>query len=317
MSLMVHRSLIRRALAAVLMPLAVAVSACARPAEQPPGLQQALAEIARAHHGKVALFAENLKTGETAGVHPDQVIKTASTIKLAVLIEGFHQVDAGKRRLDDRLTLRKEDQVPGSAVLAHLRAPAEITLQDALTFMVIFSDNTATNLAIDQLGLDQVNGRLRSLGLKDTWLYKKLYRPAEGPTPPDQKAYGFGKSTPRELAALMKAIVRCDLKDQALCEEMRRILRNQQYREAVPRYLESIDYSEIPSRIGSKTGALDDLRAEVAWIQGENADVIIAATTYDNEDERWTPDNEGYLTIARLAKAIVDAWDVKLAPVRQ
>lgn len=315
MTLMLH--LIRKAFTAVLLPLVLAASACARPAAQPPGLRQMLEQIARTHHGKVALFAENLKTGETAGLQPDQVIKTASTIKLAVLLEGFHQVDAGKRRLEDRISLRKEDQVPGSAVLAHLRAPAEITLQDALTFMVIVSDNTAMNLAIDQLGLDQVNARLRSLGLKDTWLYKKVYRPAEGPMPPDQKAYGLGKSTPRELATLMKAIVRCDLKDQALCAEMRRILRNQQYREAVPRYLETIDYSEIPSRIGAKTGALDDLRAEVAWIQGEDADVIIAATTYDNEDQRWTPDNEGYLTIARLAKAIVDAWGIKLSRARQ
>jgi beta-lactamase class A len=292
--------------------LALTLAACAGAPAPPPRLDEALSSIARSHHGNVALFAENLATGATAGVRPDEAVKSASTIKLAVLLEGFHQVDAGQKRLDDALALKPEDQVPGSAVLAHLRAPATITFQDALTFMVIVSDNTAMNLAIDHIGLPRVNARLLELGLRSTRLYKKVYRPAEGPMPPDQATYGLGKTTPREMAALMKVIARCDLKDRALCDAMRRILLNQQYREAIPRYLETIDYSEIPSRIGAKTGALDDLRADVAWIHGDNADVIIAAYTYDNEDKRWTPDNEGYLTIARLARAIVDAWGVRI-----
>jgi beta-lactamase class A len=294
--------------------LALTLAACAGAVtpQPPPTLDETLARIARSHRGNVALFAENLTTGATAGVRPDDVVKSASTIKLAVLLEGFHQIDAGQKRLDDALALKPEDQVPGSAVLAHLRAPATITFQDALTFMVIVSDNTAMNLAIDHVGLARVNARLSQLGLRSTWLYKKVYKPAEGPMPSDQPRYGLGKTTPREMAALMKVIARCDLKDRALCDAMRRILQNQQYREAIPRYLESLDFSEIPSRIGAKTGALDDLRADVAWIDGDNADVIIAAYTYDNKDERWTPDNEGYLTIARMAKAIIDGWGVQI-----
>ena len=128
--------------------------ALARPAEE-----ISLADVIRAVEGPIATVR---------GVRPDDVVKSASTIKLAVLLEGFHQIDAGQKRLDDALTLKPEDQVPGSAVLAHLRAPATITFQDALTFMVIVSDNTAMNLAIDHVGLARVNARLSQLGLQRT-----------------------------------------------------------------------------------------------------------------------------------------------------
>src|SRR5689334_18284710 len=69
-------------------------------------LQKQVDDIARQHHGKVALFAKNLNTGATVAINPDEIVQTASTIKLAALIEGFYQVKAGKKHLDDKVTLR-------------------------------------------------------------------------------------------------------------------------------------------------------------------------------------------------------------------
>src|SRR6185437_10736238 len=68
--------------------------------------------------------------------------------------------------------------------------PLDITFKDALTFMIIESDNTATNLVIDHVGLQNVNQRITQMGLKDTYLYKKVYKPATGPMPADQKKLG-------------------------------------------------------------------------------------------------------------------------------
>lgn len=303
---------------AFILSLVLAISGAATlHAQTSPQLQQELAAIVATHHGKVALFAENLKTGQTVGIDPDQVVQTASVIKLTILYEAMEQVREGKTHLDDKIVLKKTDQVPGSGILMFFDTPLTITLKDALTMMVIMSDNTATNLAIDHLGLSNIDARIEKLGLKNTYLYKKVFRPAEGPMPEDQKIYGLGKTTPREMAEVMKKIVTCDLaepglsstpQDPALCEVAMHMLTNQFYRDGVPRYIEGLDSTEAGSAIANKTGALDAVRNDVAAISSKDGLLILSIFTYDNQDHSWESDNEGEVTIAKLAKAIVSAW---------
>jgi beta-lactamase class A len=144
-------------------------------AQQPAPLRSQLQSIVAQHHGKVALFAENLQTHETVAISPDEPVQTASVIKLAILYEALEQVRAGKTHLDDKLTLKAADQVEGSGVLLFFDTPLPLTLKDALTLMIVMSDNTATNLVIDHLGLANIDARIAALGLKDTYLYKKVF----------------------------------------------------------------------------------------------------------------------------------------------
>jgi beta-lactamase class A len=281
------------------------------PSPETQALQSKLQAIAKQHHGKVALFAENLKTGQSVALNPDEVIQTASTIKLTALVEAAHQIKDGKKHLDDKVTLRPEDKVGGSGIFPFLRAPIQLSLEDVLTFMVVSSDNTATNLAIDQLGLANINARSKALGLQNTYLYKKVFKPAEGVLPPDQKKFGLGKTTAREMAKVIESIHNCEVGDEALCKTMIEMLKDQQYRESIPRYTESSDTSEVPSAIANKTGALDALRADVGIVYTKSGPIVISAYTYENKDQSWTPDNEGYLTIAKMAKAIVETWAPK------
>src|SRR5262249_21913334 len=152
---------------------------------------------------------------------------------------------------------------------------------------------------------------IAAMGLKNTYFYKKVFKPAEEPMPSDQKIYGLGKTTPREIGEMLASVERCDLSDAALCQKMLDILKNQQYREGVPRYIETSDTCEVASAIANKTGALDAFRADVSIVYTKSAKILISAFTYENSDQRWSPDNEGYLTIAKLSKAIVDAWAPK------
>jgi beta-lactamase class A len=85
-------------------------------------------------------------------------------------------------------------------------------------------------------------------------------------------------------------------------------LRNQQDRDSLPRYIESMDTSEHGSAIGNKTGALDQVRNDVALVAAKSGPIVIAAFTFDNADQRWNGDNEGEITLAKLGKAIVEAW---------
>jgi beta-lactamase class A len=157
-------------------------------------------------------------------------------------------------------------------------------------------------------------GRLR---LKNTWLYKKVGKPANGPMPGDQKKFGLGKTTAREMGALMQRIVTCQLgdstavpneADRAICGVTLHMLRSQFYRDGVPRYLEPIDSSEEGSAIANKIGALDAVRNDVDAVATKNGLIILSIFTWDNKDQSWTDDNEAYITTAKIAKAIVTTW---------
>jgi len=284
-------------------------------------LRAKLVEIAAAHHGKVALYAVNLATHTTVGLHADEEVQTASVIKLVILFEAMEQVRSGKAHWDEKITLPAGYGVGGSGVLTFFDAPLTLTLKDVLTMMIVMSDNTATDLAIDRLGIDNINGRIAWMGLQHTHLYKRIGKPATGPMPPDQPKFGLGKTTPREMAMLMQHIQQCDLtlpteavtaadvtRDKAICNVGVTMLRKQFYRDTIPRYLEKLDSSETGSGIASKTGSLDAVRADVAIVAGKSGPMVLSIFTYDNTDHSWTVDNEGEVTIAKLARAIVEAW---------
>lgn len=280
-------------------------------------LQAQLAQIAAQHKGKVAMFAEQLNTGKTVGLDPDKPVQTASVIKLTILFEAMEQIRAGKARWDEPIVLKPGDAVSGSGVLQFMDAPMTLTLKDALTLMVILSDNTATNLMFDRFGVDAVNQRIAWMGLKDTHLYKKIMKPATEPLPADFAKFGLGKTTPREMAKVMERIGRCELAgsgepalpgDAAICTVAINMLRNQFYRDTIPRYLETMDTTEEGSGIASKTGSLNAVRNDVAIVAGKSGPMILSIFTYDNKDHGWTVDNEAEVTIARLAKAIVERW---------
>lgn len=291
-------------------------------AQQDAQLNTQLAAIAQAHRGRVAIYAHNLKTGQTASLSPDTPVQTASVIKLGILLDAAEQIRSGHAMLEEKLTLTKDNQVPGSGVLAQLDTPLTLTLKDVLTLMVIVSDNTATNMAIDRLGLAHINSTLRAAGLKQTVLYKKVYKPAEGPMPADQPKFGLGKTTPREMASVMERLAECRLaldnanpaagappaSDGPICGAMLGMLRAQQDRNSLPRDIENLDTSEHGSAIGDKIGALDQVRNDVALIATKNGPIVISAFTWDNADQRWNGDNAGEQTLGKLGKAIVDRW---------
>jgi beta-lactamase class A len=291
----------------------------------PSPLQAQVEAIAAAHHGKVSLFAQNLQTGESVAIAPETPVQTASVIKLAILYEALEQIRVGKLHLDDRIAEAPADRVPGSGILTLLDAPLTLTFKDVLTLMIMMSDNAAANLAMDHVGIANVNDRMAKLGLANTYLYKKVFTPvAPGTTmPADQKKFGLGKTTAREMATLMSKFVQCDLAepghpaqptDEGLCAVALHMLHVQFYRSAIPRYLDGKPGTTGDS-IANKTGSLDAVRNDVAAISTRNGMVVISAFTYENADRSWGAEQEGELTIAKLARAILEAWSpAGLAP---
>lgn len=273
-----------------------------------------LQTIVAPYQGKVGLYALDLHSGKSVALDADTPVPTASVIKLTVLFEALKQIEEGRAHFGDRLTLQKSDDVQGSGVLQFFDTPLPLTLKDALTMMVIESDNTATNLVIDHLGgVNRVDDRIRWMGLQNTWLYKKVFLPPVGPQPPDQPKFGLGKTTPREIAEVMQRFVTCNLdapgssppesppQHRPICKAAMDMLENQQDQTGIPRYLPGLT-------VGNKTGAVDFVRNDVGVVFAKNWPIVISIFTHDLKDDRWTVDNPAYLLIARLAWSIVDAW---------
>jgi len=271
-------------------------------------LEKRLGELAASHQGSVALYAKNLATGESVSLDAERPVQTASVIKLSLMLQAFEQVKSGKLTLSAPVVLTKDNQVGGSGILNLMDPGLTLTLNDSITLMMTLSDNTATNMVIDVVGLRPTNEMLARMGLKNTYFYKKVFKPSEGPMPPDQKQFGLGKTTAKEMAQLMESIYRCDLADRSLCLQMITMMRNQQDHDMLPRYLTTSDSSEDLSPIADEVGALDDVRNDVALVYTKRGPIIISIFTYNNADKSWTPDNKAETLIGRMAKAIVDAW---------
>ncbi|HLI96856.1 MAG TPA: serine hydrolase [Candidatus Baltobacteraceae bacterium] len=276
---------------------------CAAPAsaQDDGALQDSLQALITPYHGKVALYAVDLRSGNQVAINADTPVPTASVVKLTILYDAIKTIQEGHASFADRLTLTKANQVEGSGVLTLFDTPLVVTLKDALTMMVVLSDNTATNLVIDRLGLKPIDDRIESLGLKNTWLYKKVFMPPPPNSPPDQKTFGLGKTTAREMAQVMDRFATCEGIPQNLCAAAISMLKNQMDRDAIPRYLGNLE-------VANKTGALDQVRNDVGIVYAKNGPIIISAFTYDNADQSWTSDNTAQLLIANLAKTIVDRW---------
>jgi beta-lactamase class A len=299
--------------------LALTMTATIHPTQRPaptaqasdrldPVMQNLVENLASHHHGKVALYAKALRTGQTVAIDADAPVNTASVIKLAIMLEAMYQVKEHRVELDDVLRLRKEDQVSGSGVLLLFRTPSDVHLETAIALMIAQSDNTAANLVLAHIGRDNVNTRLRTLGLPVTTSIRPVSRPNEGDQSPELKPFGIGRSTAREMARLLESIDRCDLGDRTLCARMIDILEHQFWRNGIPHYLEDADTTDVASHVASKTGSLNAVRNDVALVYTKDGPIVISAFTYDNADTSWTPDNEAELLIARLSRTIVTGW---------
>src|SRR5689334_545277 len=257
--------------------------------------------IVASFKGKVSLFAKNLDTGETYGLNPDERVRTASTIKIAVMIEAFARVAEGKARWTDEVILTKEKKVSGSGILNELSDGLKLTLRDAVNLMMILSDNTATNLVLDVLTTDAVNARMEALGFKNIKIMRKVGSGGESMAgkDPENKKYGLGMSTMREMVLVMEKLERGEIISPAVSKEMIELMKREQGRYAIGRDLWDVD-------MASKYGALDRLRSSIAILYTKHDRIAIAITCDDMPETIWSVDNPAYLLMARLSEVLVE-----------
>jgi beta-lactamase class A len=249
--------------------------------------------------GKVSLFAKNLDTGETYGLNADDRVRTASTIKIAVMVEAFARVAEGKAKWTDELVLTKEKKVSGSGVLQELSDGLHLTLRDGVNLMMLVSDNTATNLVLDVLTTDSVNARMEALGFKQIKILRKVGSGGDSMAgkDPNNKRFGLGFSTSREMVMLIEKIERGEVVNRATSKEMIELMKREQDHFAIGRSM-----WDVP--MATKYGALDRLRSAVGIIYSKKGRIAMAITCDDIPEINWSVDNPAYLLISDLSKTL-------------
>lgn len=249
--------------------------------------------------GKVYLFAKNLDTGVTYSFSGDERVRTASTIKIAVMIEAFTRVAEGRAKWTDELVLTKAARYGGSGVLPELGDGLRLTLRDCVNLMMTVSDNTATNLVLDYLTTDAVNARMNALGFKQTRIMRRIGGGGESKEgkEADNKRFGLGATTPHEMVQILEKLETGEIVNKAAAKEMIDLMKREQARYAIGR-----TNWDVP--MASKYGALDRLRSCVAILYSKNGRIAIAITVDDMPDVIWSVDNPGYLLMSRLGEVL-------------
>jgi beta-lactamase class A len=295
-----------RSYAAVLWLLLLSSSATALHAADPSQVQdgaqfhRSLLAIASRFGGHVTLAGVDLKTGEHFGLAPDRPVPTASIIKLPVMVEAFYQMNEAKLRWSQPVSMTAFDRVPGSGILQSLDPKMTLTLGDAITLMIDLSDNTAANIVIHQTSIPAVNARMRQLGLKHTILFGYVFH-ATKPETAGEKQFGLGETTADDMVRLLSLIQQHRILTPAACDQMLKILSQQQDNDAFPRYT-----AVFPGvSWAHKTGALDAVRNDVGVAETPAGPIVLAGFAYDSPDHQWTADNAALLVLARLAHAVL------------
>jgi len=282
------------------------------------GMKAQLEARIATHKGQVGLAVIDLASAETLSIRGDERFPTASNIKIAVLLELFTQVERGRISLSDPLTLLKIDQIGGSGILQYFDTPLELTVKDAATFMVNQSDNTATNLIVDKLGVRAVNERMDSLGYPATRLWAKVSRSRQTSIDPDSsRVFGLGVTTPMESARMFASMYKGEAVSAEASKQMITMARNQAwgYNE-IPRYLPS------GVVVAHKTGSVSATRNDCGIVftprprgktifdppQTGMRDYVVCVYTNENEDRGWQPvDNAAEVLIGDLSLIV---WKV-------
>lgn len=290
------------------------------------GWQQALEEVLTDSPGVFGVAAAHLETGKSAGNLDDQLFQLASAFKIPIMVTLMREVGAGKLRLDQRVSLKRDERVPGSGVLQELDAGATLTVKDLATLMTIVSDNYATDLVLELIGgIEQVTAHMHELGLKDIHLRHtcwQLLNHCVGMNEPAPSAAGFDEyerredtgeyeiildvsqptlennvATPADLNRLLIMIAQKEILTPASCDLMLDILRRQQYNSRLPFLLPE------GTKVAHKTGTVNAVVNDAGIIYLPNGKGMIAITVLSRG---VTEKSAAELTIARVARAIYD-----------
>lgn len=255
-------------------------------------LEATISDVDRNLDGVLAVAILDLTTGQKYLLRADEVLPTASSIKIAILAELYRQAQQGKLKLSDLYTLQSSDLVGGSGIASVLTPNVtRLTLRDVAGLMISVSDNSMTNVIIDRVGMENVNAMLDSLGLTHTRLRRKMM---------DLNAAGEGRenvATPREMMTLLENLYRGKVLNKSMTEDFFNLLSV---------HKESYIPRELPEdlRVANKPGELEGVRNDSGIVfAGKRPYVLSVMTTYLRRER------DGGEAIVKISNAAYQMFD--------
>ena len=264
-------------------------------------LQNKITNLLEGFKGEAGAYVYDLTKNKIAAVNADTIYPTASMVKIPILIGVMHKINKGELNYHQAMTYTDSlFYSEGDDMLASYKSGEKIDLAKVLMLMMSTSDNAASlwlqglagggvliNKYMDSLGMKNTRVNSRTEGRKENW-----------------KQYGWGQTTPRELATVMKMIVENKIINKKISERMLRLMGRQ--------YWDEYALSQIPPNIfvADKGGAVDESRSEVLYVNGKRP-YIFCICTKNNKDQSWNADNEAWVLTRKLSAMLWQHFNPK------
>ncbi|SDD68957.1 serine hydrolase [Niabella drilacis] len=252
-------------------------------------------------HGDIGVYVHHLKKNKSVALNADTVFPTASIVKVPILAGVFNKIAKSELKLSQEFVYDAKREYGGSGLMQFYKDSARTDLSTMISLMLTYSDNVASiwlqelagggvaiNTIMDQLGLTNTKVNSRTTGRQDIW-----------------KKYGWGQTTPKEMAQLFTLIRQGKVVNARYSDKMYRYLKNQFYN--------GRSLSQIPATVNTicKTGSVDDARGEVVLVNAPGGDIVFCILTKNNKDQSWTDDNEAEILTRKLAHIIWNYYEPK------
>ena len=257
-------------------------------------LQHQIETLLQGFRGDIGVYVHDLKKNRVVAVHADTVFTTASMVKVPIMIGVMDKIS--KKELDYHQSLTYKDSLlyEGVDILGSFKNNEKIDLSKVMMLMLTTSDNTASLWLQSLAGTGtRINQLMDSLGFPNTKVNSRTPGREE-----IRKIYGWGQTTPREMATLFEKIAARQILSDSASDKMLKLLgRN---------YWDEEGLSSIPAGVfvASKNGAVNASRSEVIYVQGEGVNYVFCICTKNNQDQSWTPTNEAWTLTRKLSSLL-------------
>ncbi|HYH15923.1 MAG TPA: serine hydrolase [Flavisolibacter sp.] len=264
-------------------------------------LQQQLEALVKDFKGDIGVYVKDLRTNKTVQINADTVFPTASMVKVPILIGVMDKINRGELGYHQPLTYRDSLLYAGVDILGSFKQDEKIELSKVMMLMLTMSDNTASLWLQSLAGTGtRINQLMDSLGL--------VYTRVNSRTPGREairSVYGWGQSSPREMATLFEKIYKGEVVSRAASDKMLRLLNRN--------YFDIVAVSQVPpnATVYTKYGAVDQTRNEVLLVKGDKAEYVFCIMSKNNKDESWQNNNEAWELTRKISRLLWNYYEPK------
>jgi beta-lactamase class A len=257
----------------------------------------------KSYDGRMGIYINDF-CGNLITAHADEEFEAASTIKIFILAALFEEIEQGRKSLKDVLEYKPCHAVDGSGILEVLELGTTLSVMNLATLMIIVSDNIATNILIDYLGLDTINSCMEKLGCHNTRLHNPLHF---------ERYRTLGTTTPRDYAHIFEELAQGTLISKDASEKMLNICKEQHYNSMLtkfipPYFMDPDNYTEEVISFASKSGSMNACRNDGGLVSTPYGSYVIILFNKNFSDAMYYHEHPAIVFSARISRLVLDQY---------